>query len=131
MFGRDPSRFVNHAGILLSRYDGPQMSDAFDKEEVHDTLPEQIRRAENFVVSRIRKGARLGALERAETSEYPRAAIREVIVNAVAHRDYSIRGDEIRVSMFSDRTRSIPGRLPGHDAAQPGGRALQPQRCDC
>ena len=91
------------------------MSDHFAKEEIHDTLPEQIRRAENFVVSHMRKSSRLNRLEREEKTEYPRAAIREVIVNAVAHRDYSIRGDEIRIAMFADRIEVYsPGRLPGH-----------------
>jgi ATP-dependent DNA helicase RecG len=41
--------------------------------------------------------------------------VREAIVNAVAHRDYSIRGEGIRLLMFSNRlTLYSPGRLPGH-----------------
>jgi len=115
MFGRDPNRHLPQSGMLLAHYAGNQMSDHFAKEEIHDTLPEQIRRAENFVVSHMRTSSRLNRLEREERTEYPRAAIREVIVNAVAHRDYSIRGDEIRVAMFADRIEVYsPGRLPGH-----------------
>jgi ATP-dependent DNA helicase RecG len=58
---------------------------------------------------------RLVGLERVEESEYPPAAVREAIVNAVAHRDYQIRGDEIRVLLFADRIEFYsPGRLPGH-----------------
>ncbi|MBI5878507.1 MAG: DeoR family transcriptional regulator [Chloroflexi bacterium] len=115
MFGRDPTRHLNQCGILLARYDGQAMADAFEKEEVRDTLPEQIRRAEGFVVARMRRGARLSGLAREERLEYPRAAVRELIVNAVAHRDYSIRGDEIRIALYSDRLEVYsPGRLPGH-----------------
>jgi ATP-dependent DNA helicase RecG len=45
--------------------------------------------------------------------------MREAIVNAVAHRDYQIRGDEIRVLLFSDRMEVYsPGRLPGHVTIQ-------------
>jgi ATP-dependent DNA helicase RecG len=41
--------------------------------------------------------------------------VREAIVNAIAHRDYSIRGEGIRLLMFSDRLEVYsPGRLPGH-----------------
>jgi ATP-dependent DNA helicase RecG len=41
--------------------------------------------------------------------------VREAIVNAIAHRDYSVRGDGIRLLMFSDRMEIYsPGRLPGH-----------------
>ncbi|MEP7198341.1 MAG: ATP-binding protein [Chloroflexota bacterium] len=115
LFGRMPEAFGHPSCILLAHYTGTQMSDDFAKEEIHDTLPEQIRRAENFIVAHMRKSSRLNRLEREEKLEYPRAAIREVIVNAVAHRDYSIRGDDIRVTMFSDRIEVYsPGRLPGH-----------------
>ena len=48
-------------------------------------------------------------------SEDDREAVREAIVNAIAHRDYSIRGEGIRLLMFSDRLEVYsPGRLPGH-----------------
>lgn len=45
--------------------------------------------------------------------EYPEFAWLKGLVNAVTHRDYSIQGDYIRVSMFDDRMEfSSPGRLP-------------------
>ena len=48
-------------------------------------------------------------------TEYPLAVAREAVVNAVGHRDYSLRGDSIRLLMFSDRMEIYsPGRLPGH-----------------
>jgi ATP-dependent DNA helicase RecG len=91
------------------------MDDRFVKEEIRGTLAEQARRAEAFVVSNMRRGVRLEGLERIEETEYPVDVVREAIVNAVAHRDYQIRGDEIRVLMFSDRIELYsPGRLPGH-----------------
>jgi ATP-dependent DNA helicase RecG len=63
----------------------------------------------------MRRGMRIRGFEREEIPEYPISVVREAIVNAVAHRDYSIRGDNIRVLMFSDRMEVYsPGRLPGH-----------------
>jgi ATP-dependent DNA helicase RecG len=115
LFGREPQRWVASAEILVARYAGAAMDDRFIKEEVRGTLPEQIRRAEAFVTSNMRRGVRLRGLERVEETEYPPDVVREAIVNAVAHRDYRIRGDEIRVLMFSDRIEFYsPGRLPGH-----------------
>jgi ATP-dependent DNA helicase RecG len=115
LFGRDPQRWVPSSVILAVRYAGRTMADTFVRQEIRGTLPEQIRLAEAFVVENMRRGTRLMGLERVEEMEYPVEAIREAIVNAVAHRDYQIRGDEIRVLMFSDRIEFYsPGRLPGH-----------------
>ncbi len=115
LFGRDPQRWVRSCQVLVVRYAGRSMADRFVKEEVRGTLPDQIRRAEAFVVANMQKGIRLSGLERVEEPEYPIEVVREVIVNAVAHRDYRVLGDEIRISLFSDRMECYsPGRLPGH-----------------
>ncbi|MGA9350002.1 MAG: helix-turn-helix domain-containing protein [Anaerolineae bacterium] len=115
LFGIQPERFVKSNEIIVARYTGREMSDAFVREDIRGTLPDQIRRAEAFLVSNMKRGVRLVSLEREEQVEYPTKAVREAIVNAVAHRDYSIRGDEIRIFMFSDRIEFYsPGRLPGH-----------------
>jgi ATP-dependent DNA helicase RecG len=115
LFGRQPQHWVRSSEILVARYHGTRMDDRFIKEEVRGTLPEQIRRAEAFVLSNMRRGVRLLGLERVEETEYPIDAVREAIVNAVAHRDYQIRGDEIRILFFGDRIEFYsPGRLPGH-----------------
>jgi ATP-dependent DNA helicase RecG len=115
LFGQDLERFFRSNEIIVVRYAGREMGDEFLREDIRDTLPEQIRRAESFLVSNMSKGVRLVRLEREERTEYPVEAVREAIVNAVAHRDYSIRGEGIRVLMFSDRIEFYsPGRLPGH-----------------
>ncbi len=115
LFGREPERFLRNSEIVLVRYAAQDMSDEFLREDIKGTLPDQIRRAEAFLVSNISKGVRLVSWEREERTEYPLKAVREAIVNAVAHRDYSIRGEGIRVLMFNDRLEFYsPGRLPGH-----------------
>ena len=115
LFGREPQRLLPSAEILLARYSGNEMSDTFVRETARGPLAEQIRLGEAFVVSNMRKGAHIGELVREERPEYPVPAVREAIVNAVAHRDYAIRGEEIRVMMFADRIEVYsPGRLPGH-----------------
>jgi ATP-dependent DNA helicase RecG len=49
-----------------------------------------------------------------EILEYPFEAVRELLVNAVAHRDYNLQGDNIHLNIFSDRlVVSSPGTLPG------------------
>ncbi|RME82050.1 MAG: transcriptional regulator [Caldilineae bacterium] len=115
LFGREPQRWLRSAEITCVRYPGEQMSDDFLREDVRGVLPDQIRRAEAFVADNMRRGMRIRGLAREDTPEYPISIVREAIVNAVAHRDYSIRGDSIRLLMFSDRLEVYsPGRLPGH-----------------
>lgn len=115
LFARDPQRAFPSSDILLARYAGKQMSDEFLREIARGSLPEQIRRAETWVTANMRTGSRIDSFQRADRAEYPMPAVREAIVNAVAHRDYAIRGDEIRVLLFSDRIEVYsPGRLPGH-----------------
>lgn len=114
LFGKDPFAFVPGCEITVVRYAGTEMGDEFLRQDIRDTLPEQIRRAEAFLVSNMRVGARLEGFGREDKTEYPVEAVREAVVNAVAHRDYSVTGDQIRVFMFVDRIEVYsPGRLPG------------------
>lgn len=115
LFGREPQRFLPAAELLLVRYPGTTMGDVFLKEVARGPLAQQIRQAQAFLVDNMRRGARIDALEREERPEYPLPVVRESIVNAVAHRDYSIQGEEIRILLFADRLEVYsPGRLAGH-----------------
>ncbi|MBN1399731.1 MAG: DeoR family transcriptional regulator, partial [Anaerolineae bacterium] len=115
LFGREPERFVRGSEIIAVRYPGARMGDRFVRRDVRGPLPEQIGRAEAFVLANMRRDTVLEGLERMELEEYPPAAVREAIVNAVAHRDYAIQGEGIRLLIFSDRLEVYsPGRLPGH-----------------
>ena len=115
LLGRQPERWVRSSEVVAVRYAGPRMSDRFVREDIRGPLPEQIHRAVAFCLANMRRGVELVGVERVETVEYPEEAVREAIVNAVAHRDYAQGGDSIRVLLFSDRLEvHSPGRLPGH-----------------
>jgi ATP-dependent DNA helicase RecG len=115
LFGKDVRRFIRGAEITAVRFAGDAMGDTFTRDDISGTLPEQIRRAETFLRDTLRKGVTLGGtMARNEQYEYPLEAVRELVVNAVAHRDYSIQGDGIRLYIFKDRMEiTSPGRLPG------------------
>jgi ATP-dependent DNA helicase RecG len=115
LFGRAPQQFIRSAEIICVRYAGAEMSDEFVRQDISGTLVEQIRQAEAFVFSNMRREMRINGLAREDSAEYPLAVVREAIVNAVCHRDYSIRGEGIRLLMYSNRLEVYsPGRLPGH-----------------
>jgi ATP-dependent DNA helicase RecG len=115
LFGRYPQRYFRSAEFICVRYAGATMGDEFVRQDISGALPEQIRQAEAFVVGNMRRGMKINGLARSETTEYPLAVVREAIVNATAHRDYSVRGEGIRLLMYQDRLEIYsPGRLPGH-----------------
>lgn len=115
LFGRDPQRYLRSAEIIAVRYRTTSMSDVFEREDLGGTLVDQIRMAEAFVGQHMRRVSRITGVTRTEQPEYPMSVVREAIVNAVAHRDYTVRGEGIRLLMFADRLEVYsPGRLPGH-----------------
>ena len=65
------------------------------------------------------KQAVVKGLRREEETEYPSTAVRESLVNAVAHRDYRVQGRRIEVLMYRDRLEiTSPGGLPGYITLQ-------------
>jgi ATP-dependent DNA helicase RecG len=119
LFGKDVERFFPQCEVTLVRYRGREMSDEFLREDVRDTLVEAVRRAEMWLLEHMRKGSRMIGLERQDWVQFPQGAVREALVNAVAHRDYTVRGEGIRIALFGDRMECYsPGRLPGHVTLQ-------------
>ncbi|MDW8350753.1 MAG: ATP-binding protein [Anaerolineae bacterium] len=115
LFGRQPQRWVRGAEILCARFGGTEMGDVFARQTIGGTLPEQIRRAEAFLDENMPRRARLRAWQRSDEPLYPPGVLREAVVNAVAHRDYRLVGNQIHVLVFADRVEvRSPGRLPGH-----------------
>ncbi len=116
LFGKDPQRFLRSAEITAVRFAGETMSDHFTRHDIGGTIPTQIKKAEVFLRDHLRKNAALGAsMARMDTLEYPLEAARELVINAVAHRDYSIEGDGIRLYIYRGRMEvTSPGRLAGH-----------------
>lgn len=114
LFGRQPQRWLPSAFVATVRVTGRELGDEFVREEIGGTLPEQLTRAEAFLHDHMRRGVRLSGMTREERLEYPLPVVREALVNAVAHREYAVRGDHIRAMLFSDRLEvTSPGRLPG------------------
>ena len=76
---------------------------------------EVVEKSLDFVRSQIKEYTYLGPDTKFVTEpEYPEFAWQEIIINAVAHRDYSIKGTDIQVKIFDDKiVVESPGTLPG------------------
>lgn len=114
LFGRFPQQWLPNSTILAAHFTGVAFGDRFIKKDIRGTLPEQLQQAESFVRANLRTVVRLVGLSHQEEPEYPLEAVRELLVNAIAHRDYNLQGDNIHLNIYSDRLEvQSPGRLPG------------------
>jgi len=121
LFARNPQMFFPQSGIVFVKFSGtePRGEDGGigygRRDEISGPVARVIERAWNVIFEEMRVGATVNKLEREELLEYPRFAVREALVNAVAHRDYRIQGRRIEIRMYSDRLEIIsPGGLPGY-----------------
>ena len=108
-----PDDRLANACITATQYRGlDRASGQLDAQIIRGPLNRQIAEAVAFVRRNMRVGAQKMPA-RIDLPQYSERAVFEAIVNAVVHRDYSIRGSRIRVSMFADRLEiSSPGALP-------------------
>ena len=116
-FGRDPQRYPQTASFYVEcvAYAGSdRASDTVLVGEGKGRLDEQVERALGWVRGLGRLEAYRGLI-RKDIPLVPEKALREAIVNAVAHRDYAITGSKILVEVFCDRIQvTSPGTLPNH-----------------
>jgi predicted HTH transcriptional regulator len=83
-----------------------------DARDISGPLDEQVRESCRFVARNMKVGA-VKHLGRVDIPQYDLTAVFEAVVNAVAHRDYSIYGSKIRLKLFSDRLELYsPGAIP-------------------
>jgi predicted HTH transcriptional regulator len=109
-----PVDFLSSAYVQCVAYSGSERNAEYqvDAQDCDGPVDEQIRLAFNFV----KRNMRIEAVKRPgriDIPQYDLAAVFEAIVNAVAHRDYSMHGARIRLHLFADRLElSTPGGLP-------------------
>lgn len=115
MFGKDPQEFLPFTKIQAIKYRG-QNKDSNERVtgyEYQGDLIKIINQGIEFVENLMLVPSKISGVKREEFPEYPIGAAREAIINAVAHRDYTITGSHIQILMFSDRLEIIsPGSLP-------------------
>jgi ATP-dependent DNA helicase RecG len=113
---RNPQDFESLSRYIIRcvRYGGnSSSSDIIDKSDVFGTLDQQVDEVLKFVLRNIKTEASIVGSKRIERYEYSEIALREVIVNAIVHRDYSNQGTYVQVSVFANRIEiSNPGTLP-------------------
>ncbi|MFH1908458.1 MAG: RNA-binding domain-containing protein [Chloroflexota bacterium] len=112
-FGREPQRFFPHAHVVAARIPGVDFSaPPSDNKQISGPAAAMLEDAVRFLRIHLRTAHRIQAFEPEAYPELPEEALREVLVNALAHRDYTIAAP-IRVFVFDDRVEvRTPGGLP-------------------
>jgi len=110
---QEPQRWLPHAQIQAVSYAGDRKDVNYqsDARDVGGTLDVQVMEALHFVRRNMQVWAtKSGA--RVETAQFSERVLFEALVNAVAHRDYSMAGARVRLHMFGDRIELyVPGGL--------------------
>lgn len=116
LMARDPSACFAHCRIQIAAHAGTTRSaNPLDHQSVRKPLPDAIDAIVAFVRKNTRHPLRVVGLRRIEIDEYPEAALREALVNALAHRDYEDFGRKVTVDVFRDRIEIVsPGNLAGN-----------------
>lgn len=119
LFGKIPTQFLPSARVRFLRYEGTTAGVGAGFNVVKDITIEKplhrlITEAKQLIASQMREFQQLGKDGKfRKIPEYPEFAWQEGLVNAVTHRDYSVSGEYIRVTMYDDRIEFLsPGRLP-------------------
>ncbi len=115
LFGKDRIFHFPDAWIQCGRFIGMDKADIFDHIEFHDPLPQALDSIMLFLKKHAMRGADFSEIRRKDIWSIPLGILREVIINALVHSDYSQRGAPIRVAFFDDRIEvENPGiLLPG------------------
>jgi len=115
LFGRDPQRFLPSSEVRCMHFHGTEIQRPVPFYRIFKgTVFNQVDMAVDFVMSKLNRsvGTRAESIQAPVRYEIPPDVIREAIVNAVAHRDYT-SGGAVQVSVFADRVEVWnPGMLP-------------------
>ncbi|WP_436535172.1 caspase, EACC1-associated type [Actinoplanes sp. HUAS TT8] len=128
LFGENPTAVIPTATVQCTHYHGTGKDAPIDKRNLSGTVPEQIEEALAFVAALSRRGEAptAAAAVTEAVHRFPMVAVREVIANALVHRDYADTQMCVHVRVYTDRVEiTSPGRW--HATELPDGRT-QPLR---
>lgn len=113
LFGRRPQKHLPFAQVTAARIPGTDTSvEPSDIKDLTGRLLDVVDQAQRFLRLHLPEPHEINGFEPEAKPELPEAALREALVNAIAHRDYTIRGP-IRLFVLDDRIEiHSPGRTP-------------------
>lgn len=116
-FGKDPQRYPQTRDFrvdCIAYFGTDRATEILQVADATGCLHEQVDRALGWFLG-LGRSESYDGIVRNDRHLLPRAALREALVNAVAHRDYALTGSKILLEVFADRVElTSPGSLPNH-----------------
>ncbi len=115
LFGKDRELYFPDAWVQCGRFIGDSKTDIFDHIELYEPLPQMADSIMLFLKKHAMRGADFSEIRRKDIWSIPLNILREVVINALVHCDYSHRGTPIRIAFYDNRIEvESPGiLLPG------------------
>ncbi|MFH1950463.1 MAG: ATP-binding protein [Pseudomonadota bacterium] len=112
-FAKDVYEYLHQAQMTLLAFKGTGRLHIYDRRDVRDDLLTQFNEAVAFLKKHLNVRSEIRGVNREDIYEIPLEALREALVNALMHRDYSITGTQVSVEVYDDRVEIVnPGGLP-------------------
>ncbi|WP_172634766.1 RNA-binding domain-containing protein [Clostridium kluyveri] len=114
IFGKNVENIMVQNGISFAHFRGDEITDKLiDKKIICGRLQDIAEQTLVVLKNNMKNPSIIKELKRKEEEEYPILVLREAIINALVHRNYSILGSKIRIFMFDNRIEfHSPGKLP-------------------
>jgi predicted HTH transcriptional regulator len=113
LFGKDRSSIFPDAIIRCVRFSGLTRENSVDHIEIDEHLPTAVDEVLYFIKKNTFTKTKIGKARRVNIPQYPPVAVREAVINAIVHADYSIKGSSMIIAIFDDRIEiTNPGSVP-------------------
>jgi ATP-dependent DNA helicase RecG len=111
--------YFSHCTVKCARFKGVTMELFIDKKEYSGDIFEILENTQNFILNHINLRGEIKGLYRTDTYEIPLVALREALINALIHRDYTNGGRDIKVGVYDDIVNIVsPGSFPNSITAE-------------
>lgn len=113
LFGKNREKYFPDAWIQAGRFEGGDKKNILDTLDIHAYPVLAVTEAISFIQKHLMRSIEIKAVKRREMWNVPEVAIREAVINAIAHADYAQRGAPIRIAIFDNRIEiENPGLIP-------------------
>lgn len=123
LFSKEPQRYLSEAFVICSHFQGKEGRHVLATKDCMGTLFQQVNDCLAFLSERLYHQFEIKAAKREEMLEIPEEALREIVINALVHRNYDIPGP-CKIAIYDDRVEIFsPGNFPGplqHDKLEMG-----------